>query len=60
MELSPGFDKPLLTSRERPADPLYGIDSKNSDFILIVGVKVRPMVRRTRFGIHADDDSEEV
>ncbi len=58
MQLRPGFDESLLTAWQSPCDQFNGIHSVNGHFILIIGVKMRPMVLCSRFGKHANDDSE--
>ena len=50
MQLRPGFDESLLTAWQGPCDQFNSIHSVNGHFILIIGVKMRPMVLCSRFG----------
>ena len=58
MQLRPGFDESVLTTRQSPCDQFNSIHSVNGHFILIIGVEMRPMVLCSRFGKHANNDSE--
>jgi hypothetical protein len=48
MDLGPGFDEPPLPLREVARHELDGIDREDTNLILVVRMKVRPMMRRGR------------
>src|ERR1700693_5080674 len=59
MDLGPGFGEPALPLREGACQGLDGIDCEDTNHILVVRMKVRPMMRRGRLREHTDDDAEE-
>ena len=59
MDLCPCFHEPSLPQRQAASDALDRIDRKNPDVVLILGMEVRPIVRRCGLGKHPDDDPEE-
>ena len=59
MQFRPCFDQPALPSGQAASKQLHGIYRENSNFVLIVGVKVWRVVRPTDFHEHANDDAEE-
>ena len=59
MNLGPCFHQAALPLGKIAADELDCIDSEDTDVILLVCMKVRSVVRRSRFGEHADDDPKE-
>lgn len=59
MQFSPCLNKPLLSSIECASYQFNGLDSVNRYIVLVIGMKVRPMVRRIGLLVHADDYTEE-
>jgi hypothetical protein len=59
VNLGPRFNEALLSSWKRAADALNRIEGENRAEFLIGRVEVRPMMWRTDFWKHPDDDSEE-
>src|ERR1700675_4759277 len=59
MDLGPGFGEPKLPLREVACQELNGIDCEDTNRILVVRMKVRPMMRCGRLREHTDDDAEE-
>jgi hypothetical protein len=47
MYFGPGLNEPPLTPRQRAGDEVYGIDRENGRLILIIGMEMGDMVRRT-------------
>ena len=58
MQFRPRLDHALLSLWQIARNQLNGINSLNSDFILIVGMKVRHVVLDASFHIHTNDNSE--
>jgi hypothetical protein len=58
MQLSPGLHESSLPGGQPAADHLHGVNPNDSHLILVVGMEMRSVVRRTRFGIHPDDDAK--
>ena len=58
MQFRPRFDQPALPSWQVSRKQLNGIDSENSDIVLIVGVKMRCVMRLSNLHEHANDDAE--
>jgi hypothetical protein len=58
MQFRPRFNHALLSLWQIARNQFNGINSINSDFILIVGMKVRHMVLDANFHIHTNDNSE--
>ena len=58
MNFRPRLDEALLRSRESAANALDRIESECGQRVLIQGVEVRSMVRRTDFHEHPNDYSE--
>ena len=56
MKFHPGFYKPLLTLRQSSADHFERFDAVDRHLVLVVGMEMRQVVGRLRFGEHADDD----
>ena len=46
----------MLTSWESTADQLNSVYAINAHSLLVVGVKMRPVMWRTGFGIHANNN----
>jgi hypothetical protein len=59
MDFGPRFDKTLLGLRQPAPDALDGIKGKHGLGFLIHRMKVRPVMGRTYFHEHSNDDSEE-
>ncbi len=59
VQLRPGHGQPMLASWESAADQLDGVNAINTDSALVVGVKMRPMMWGTGFGIHANNNPKE-
>ena len=59
MNLGPCLHETALPLGKIAADELDGIDRKDTDVILVVRMEVWSMMRRRRFGEHADDDPKE-
>ena len=59
MELSPCLNKTALPLRERARDHLNGINAEDGYLVLIVGMKMSGVMRRTCLRKHPDDDPEE-
>ena len=58
MQLRPCFDESSLSTWQSPCDQFKSVHRVYGHFILIIGVKMRPMVLCSRFGEHANNDSE--
>ena len=56
MQFRPGFDESVLASWEGTTDQLNGVNTINAYSLLVVGVKMRPVMWRTGFGIHANNN----
>src|SRR5690242_16396067 len=56
MQFSPSLDEASLTFRQSAPDQFHRIDGEDSDFALVVSMKMSQMVRRSWFREHADDD----
>jgi hypothetical protein len=59
MQLGPCLNEPPLTPRQVAGNQLDRIERENPHVVLIVGVKVRSMMRRSWFGEHTDNDPKE-
>jgi hypothetical protein len=59
VQFSPRFNEPTLPSRQTARYQFYGIQGHHRHIVLVVGMKMRQMVRPTDLGIHADDNPEE-
>src|SRR5438093_2908166 len=59
MELSPCLNKTALPLRERARDHLNGINAEDGYLVLIVGMKMSGVMRRTCLRKHPDGDPEE-
>jgi hypothetical protein len=59
MDLCPRLDEALLRSRKSAADTLNRIEGEHCLEFLVSRVEVRPVMWRTDFWKHADDDSKE-
>jgi hypothetical protein len=58
VQFSPDFDESMLTSWESTTDQLNGVYAINAHSLLVVGVKMRPVIWRTGFGIHANNNAK--
>jgi len=58
VQFSPGFYQSPLPLWKPARDQFDRIDAENSHVVLIPGVKMSDMMRRARFGEHADNDPE--
>jgi hypothetical protein len=56
VQFRPGFDESMLTSWEGTTDQLNGVNAINAHSLLVVCVKMRPVMWRTGFGIHANNN----
>jgi hypothetical protein len=54
----PGFDQPMLASREDATDQLKSVNTVNANRILVVCMEMRSVMRGTRFSIHANNNSK--
>jgi hypothetical protein len=59
MQFSPRLHQSGLPVWQRSRDQLDRVDTKNSDCVLIVRVKMSNMMRGTSFCIHTNDDAIE-
>jgi hypothetical protein len=59
MQFSPRLDQAPVTLRQCARDKLHGIDTENSDFLLVISVKVRRVMLRADLGKHSDNYAEE-
>ena len=58
MDLGPGFDEPPLPLRKAACDELDEVDREDADFIVVVRMEVRPMLRPRGLSEHTDADPE--
>jgi hypothetical protein len=56
MQFRPGFDESMLASWEGTTDQLNGVNAINAHSLLVVRVKMRPVMWRTGFSIHANNN----
>jgi hypothetical protein len=59
MQFRPGFDESMLASWEGTTDQLNGVHAINAHSLLVVRVKMRPVMWRTGFSIHANNNPKE-
>jgi hypothetical protein len=59
VKFSPCLDETALPLGKMTTNQFYGIDSENPGDILVVGVKMRSVVRLSRLSKHPNDNSEE-
>ena len=59
VDLGPCLDEALLRSWESAVEQVNRLDRKDRGGILIARVEMRPLVRRSWFGEHPDDNPEE-
>ena len=59
MKFRPGFDQSPLPPRQSSREQFNRIKTEDSHIVLVVGMKVRRVVRDADFHIHSDDDPEE-
>jgi hypothetical protein len=58
MDLRPSLNESLLPSREVPSNEIYGFDIEDPHAVLIVRMKMRAMMRSTRFCKHPNNDAK--
>src|SRR6185503_2102501 len=58
MDFGPRLDEAPLPLRQASSNVLNGVDSEDSDIVLIVRMEVRPVMRGIGLGKHPDDDPE--
>ena len=59
MQLAPCLHEALLSPRQSACNQFYRIKTVNAHMLLIVGVKMRDVMRCFGLRIHAYDDAEE-
>ena len=59
MQFSPRFYESPLPPRQGTGDQLHRIDAENTNFLLIICMKVCDVVLRIHLCEHANDDPEE-
>ena len=58
MQLHPSLNQTLLSPGKLSRDQFYGINSKYTNVLLVISVKVRSVMRCMRLGIHSYYDAE--
>jgi len=58
MNLGPGFDEPPLPLRKAACNELDEVDREDANFIMVVRMEVRAMMRPGRLSEHTDDNPE--
>ena len=56
VQFRPGCNESVLASWEGATDQLKGVNAINAHSLLVVRVKMRPVMWRTGFGIHANNN----
>jgi hypothetical protein len=58
VQFGPCFHEPPLAARKIAGNQLYRLETIDRNFRLVLGMKVRGMVRCCDLGIHPNDDAE--
>jgi len=58
MQLRPCFNQPLLFARQTATDQIYGVNAVNGNIVLVIGMKMRIVMRCPYLCKHSNYDTK--